>query len=140
MRRHLPLLLVLLLVATTAVSSVLLEPVNNWFSGWFKTRGFDSTWGRIGLILTVVLMALLYYLWLQRQGRNEASNISRLDDRRALMEKILEFAQSHFDGGLYGRARKEFQLSERPLRLFTRGNQRLASASQSTTGHRTGRC
>jgi hypothetical protein len=39
--------------------------------------------------------------------------------RKRLINRVLKFAQSQFDSGLYKKARKEFRLAELPLRVTT---------------------
>ena len=69
----------------------------------------------------IVLCFVLSFVAQRRLDRSESqeAHTPSVQLRQRLIDKVLAYAQSQFDGGLYRRARKEFHLAERPLDITT---------------------
>jgi len=114
MRRFRKLIVPALLFVACAI---LLGVLGNAGWDWLKDHLFVKKWG----LPIVFTLAVIYVLWdAQRVGETtEERGDHPLRMRQRLMDRVLEFAQSQFDGGLYAKARKEFDLAERPLHITT---------------------
>ena len=112
-----PVLIALLLVASNVFQNILASV------GWdlAKDNPFVKKWGVLIQVGIVINVAILYALWDHRREHPipEAPGDHPQHMRQRLLARVLEFAQAQFDGGLYAKARKEFQLAERPLQVRT---------------------
>jgi hypothetical protein len=121
MRRYSKLVVIvlfaLLLVASNIFQNILASV------GWeqIKDHPFVKKWGVAIEIGFVLMLTVIYILWNESRAREttEEPGDHPLRMRRRLMDRVLEFAQAQFDGGLYANARKEFQLAERSLHVTT---------------------
>jgi hypothetical protein len=111
-----PALLALALVAFNVVLGILASAGYEWA----KEQSLVRRW-EVPILVGLVLFAVIYALWDARRGWDTTEEPSQpaFRMRQRLVDRVLEFAQSQFDGGLYAKARKEFQLSERPLQVVT---------------------
>ena len=130
--RRLPKLIVLALpalafVAFNVVIGVLASVGYDWAKDQTLVRKFE-----VPILVVLALFAVIYALWDARRGRETTEEPSEpaFRMRQRLVHRVLDFAQSQFDGGLYAKARKEFQLAERPLHVMT-GDRALEVAIES---------
>jgi|ERR1017187_431427 hypothetical protein len=69
----------------------------------FKNSPLVQKWGVLVLVAFVVLIATVYALWEAWRARETVGEPGEhpLRMRQRLVERVLEFAQAQFDGGLY---------------------------------------
>ena len=87
-----------------------------------KHVSYTNKWVALALafLAALVVGASAYRVWKRdKTDRAEEPGQPHLEMRQRLINRVLEFAQSQFDSGLYTKARKEFHLAERPLRITT---------------------
>ena len=117
-RALVPFLLAVLLVQSNVFQNLIANSL--WEE--FKNHPFFKKWGLSIELAFVSLLALLYVLWDNSRQKAAAADEPTEPSpvmRQRLVDRVLEFAQARFDGGLYALARREFQLAERPLRVST---------------------
>jgi hypothetical protein len=74
----------------------------------------------LSVLAAFVAAASAYWVWKREEvDEVEEPDEPRLKMRQRLINRVLEFAQAQFDSGLYEKARKEFQLADRRLRVTT---------------------
>lgn len=117
LRALIPFLLAVLLVQSNVFQNLIANSL--WKD--LENDPFFQKWGLWIELAFVLLLALLYVLW--DNSRHSATAEEPAEPppimRKRLVDRVLEFAQAQFDGGLYALARREFQLAERPLRVTT---------------------